>query len=601
MTEKFRIPITAVTVVSTSLLLAISVGIVLYLGFNQAANNTQQLWADQAEAIISSMEQSLESQLNPVQDQALWVAEDINDLSNLSTFDDYMMGTLAAIPQLAGIALVTKAGQSRRWHRDSRQIIDEDWSQRSEIMQWIDSVEVDSRSTWRSPIWVEKPVGTATLLHDIPLFSNQGEFIGVFAQIITIAELSSVISRKHTETGLTPFILYNKDYVLAHPMLISSTRQLQTGTQVLPSIDSFDDIILSRIWTPDDTVDFFSSALTDIEANGVHWGKKFYIYVHRNSMAFGPVPWTIGTYINTSLAGDGVLESLVNAILGGLMVLFISILASVYIGYKVRQPVKAIAIAAKAVKNGDLEAIPDLAENRIREIDDANHAFNNMVQGLKERELIRKTLGRFVPEEVASSLLDGGGNITPRQTEASILFCDIEAFTHLTEILGPTKIAEVLNAFFSDMVAQLEQYGGVVTQFQGDAILATFNVPISDSQHAANAIHAAREMLNHVEQRLFAGQQLNVRIGINSGIVFAGAIGAEGRLNYTVHGDAVNLAARLESMNKEFGTRLLVSENTMKLTDKFDLRKLGQISVRGQSNSINIYTLPEATHEPDTT
>ena len=593
MSDKFRIPITAITVVSTSVLLAISAGIVLYLGFNQAVNNTQRLWADQAEAIIGSMEQSLEFQLNPVRDQALWVAEDVKDLSDLSAYDDYMLGTLAAIPQVAGVALVTSAGQTRRWHRDSREIIDEDWSKRTEIRQWIDSVEADRTSAWRTPIWVEQPVGTATLLHDIPIYTNQGEFIGVFAQIVTIAELSSVISRKHTKTGLTPFILYNKNYVLAHPMLISGTQQLLSSTQVLPSIDAFDDIILSRIWTPDDPVDFFSGALTDIEANGVYWGDKFYIYMHRNSMAFGPVPWTIGAYINTSLAGDGIFKNLINAVLGGLIVLFIAILASVYIGHKVGQPVKAIAIAAKAVESGDLETVPGLEKNWIREIDDANHAFNNMIHGLKERELIRKTLGRFVPEEVASSLLDGGGKITPQQTQATILFCDIESFTQLTETLGPTKIAKVLNAYFSDMVTQLEQYGGVVTQFQGDAILATFNVPVTDPQHAANAIRAARKMLNHVKQRRFSGQQLNIRIGINSGIVFAGAIGAEGRLNYTVHGDAVNLAARLEAMNKEFGTRLLVSENTKALTDQFDLRKLGETSVRGQSNNINIYTLPE--------
>lgn len=593
MSDKFRIPITAITVVSTSVLLAISAGIVLYLGFNQAVNNTQRLWADQAEAIIGSMEQSLEFQLNPVRDQALWVAEDVKDLSDLSAYDDYMLGTLAAIPQVAGVALVTSAGQTRRWHRDSREIIDEDWSKRTEIRQWIDSVEADRTSAWRTPIWVEQPVGTATLLHDIPIYTNQGEFIGVFAQIVTIAELSSVISRKHTKTGLTPFILYNKNYVLAHPMLISGTQQLLSSTQVLPSIDAFDDIILSRIWTPDDPVDFFSGALTDIEANGVYWGDKFYIYMHRNSMAFGPVPWTIGAYINTSLAGDGIFKNLINAVLGGLIVLFIAILASVYIGHKVGQPVKAIAIAAKAVESGDLETVPGLEKNWIREIDDANHAFNNMIHGLKERELIRKTLGRFVPEEVASSLLDGGGKITPQQTQATILFCDIESFTQLTETLGPTKIATVLNAYFSDMVTQLEQYGGVVTQFQGDAILATFNVPVTDPQHAANAIRAARKMLNHVKQRRFSGQQLNIRIGINSGIVFAGAIGAEGRLNYTVHGDAVNLAARLEAMNKEFGTRLLVSENTKALTDQFDLRKLGETSVRGQSNTINIYTLPE--------
>ena len=121
--------------------------------------------------------------------------------------------------------------------------------------------------------------------------------------------------------------------------------------------------------------------------------------------------------------------------------------------------------------------------------------------------------------------------------------------------------------------------------------MATFNVPINNPDHASDAIQAAIKMLTHVKQTSFAEQDLNIRIGINSGSVFAGSIGAEGRLNYTVHGDTVNLAARLEAMNKEYGTRLLVSENTRQLTEQFDLRKLGETSVRGQTRTINVYTI----------
>jgi len=589
---KFRVPVTAITVVSTSILLAISVGSALYLGFNRAAQSTQQLWAGQSEALIGSMEQSLAARLDPIQGQALWIAQDVTDLSNLSDYDDYMLGTLAATPQLAGVALITRQGQIRRWHREDREIISSDWSDRPWMTQWLNQVKAENHATWRDPIWVEQPVAATTLLHDIPIYNVDGEFIGVFAQIVTISELSNVISRQHTETGLTPFILYDKKYVLGHPMLINKTQLSQSSSQVLQSINEFDDIILSRIWTPDDSADFYSGALTDIEANGVFWGDKFYIYLYRDINKYGSAPWTVGAYLNTSLIDDNEFESLITAVSGGVIVLFLAILASIWIGHRVGRPIKAIAAAARMVESGDLHSIPQLGKNRIREIDDANNAFNNMTQGLRERELIRKTLGRFVPEEVASSLLDDGGKITPRQTEATILFCDIESFTQLTESLGPVKIADVLNAYFSAMVHILEQFQGVVTQFQGDAILATFNVPVSDPDHATNAIHAAVNMLKLVDRNRFSGEQLNIRIGINSGTVFAGAIGAEGRLNYTVHGDAVNLAARLESLNKEFSTRLIVSDNTQKLTSSFEFKELGETTVRGQSLAVKLYTLP---------
>jgi adenylate cyclase len=112
------------------------------------------------------------------------------------------------------------------------------------------------------------------------------------------------------------------------------------------------------------------------------------------------------------------------------------------------------------------------------------------------------------------------------------------------------KIVEVLNAYFSAMVDILAQYEDVVTQFQGDAILTMFNVPITNSDHVENAIRAAQEMLSSVSAQSFGGEQLNIRIGINTGPVVAGAIGAKGRLSYTVHDDAVNLASRIEEINK---------------------------------------------------
>ena len=284
-------------------------------------------------------------------------------------------------------------------------------------------------------------------------------------------------------------------------------------------------------------------------------------------------------------------QRLIRALVAALVVLAIAIAASIVVGRKVSTPIKALVKAAESIEGGKFNNVPNLAHSRIRELDDAGDAFNNMVKGLRERQLIRETLGRFVPEEVASSLLAGGGDIEPTQTEATVLFCDIESFTQLTESLGPIRIVEVLNAYFSAMVNVLEDYGGVVTQFQGDAILATFNVPIINPQHANNAVAAAAEMLARVSNNLFARQKLNMRIGINTGTVVAGAIGAEGRLNYTVHGDAVNLAARLESMNKQHGTRLMVSANTVKLADRFSFTELTKTAVRGQSQSITLYTL----------
>ena len=141
------------------------------------------------------------------------------------------------------------------------------------------------------------------------------------------------------------------------------------------------------------------------------------------------------------------------------------------------------------------------------------------------------------------------------------------------------------------MVEILERHDGVVTQFQGDAILATFNVPITNTAHATNALNAALEMYEAVCNREFAGERLAIRVGINTGTVVAGAVGAEGRLSYTVHGDSVNLAARVEALNKDKATSILVTENTAKLTQGFSLSFVGETTVRGQSTPISLYSL----------
>lgn len=196
-----------------------------------------------------------------------------------------------------------------------------------------------------------------------------------------------------------------------------------------------------------------------------------------------------------------------------------------------------------------------------------------------------------MPEEVATSLLASGGSIAPTQAEATILFCDIEAFTRLTETLGPVKTVEVLNDYFSAMVEILERHDGVVTQFQGDAVLATFNVPIENQKHADNAILAAIEMLEKVANTRFFEQTINIRIGLNTGAVVAGAVGAQGRQSYTVHGDAVNLASRLESLNKQHGTRVLISDTTVDRSRLDNFHKVGSTEIRGQSRPVMLYTV----------
>ncbi|MDJ0957071.1 MAG: adenylate/guanylate cyclase domain-containing protein [Arenicellales bacterium] len=208
-----------------------------------------------------------------------------------------------------------------------------------------------------------------------------------------------------------------------------------------------------------------------------------------------------------------------------------------------------------------------------------------------------KDLSRFVPSEVVKQVQTSADGVTAGQGElkqTTILFGDLEGFTSLSEELSPTELINTLNEYFAAVVEPIERYGGVVTQFQGDAILASFNQPKADDDHAANAVRAAIDIQKILSSKTFGkGRRLRSRIGINSGVVVGGLVGTHDRLGYTVHGDDVNLAARLEQLNKDYGTYIIVSASTRELAgpDRFPFKKIGEVQVRGRHSDTTIYTI----------
>ncbi len=173
---------------------------------------------------------------------------------------------------------------------------------------------------------------------------------------------------------------------------------------------------------------------------------------------------------------------------------------------------------------------------------------------MKQLEFISDIFGKYVPESVAKQIVADGGALEPKQSVATILYTDIESFTTTAESIPPKQVVQMLNEYFPAVIEPISRFGGVVNQFQGDAMLVTFNVPLEDADHAQNAVNAAIGIQQASSGRTFAGVPLRTRIGVNTGEVIAGNIGAGDRFNYTVHGDAVNLAARLEQLNKDHGT-----------------------------------------------
>ena len=210
----------------------------------------------------------------------------------------------------------------------------------------------------------------------------------------------------------------------------------------------------------------------------------------------------------------------------------------------------------------------------------------------RQLAIIREVFGKYVPESVVEAIVSGKGHLKPIQTTATVMYSDLEAFMSIVEDMPPIQVVQMLNEYFPAVIEPINRHGGVVNQFQGDAMLVTFNIPVEDPHHADEAVKTACEIQEVVKNRTFAGVSLRTRIGINTGTVIAGNVGSGDRVNYTVHGDAVNQAARLEQLNKVHGTLVLVSGSTVSLlTDTYPLEPVGEVIIRGKHESVELFKL----------
>ncbi|KPK05603.1 MAG: hypothetical protein AMJ64_11320 [Betaproteobacteria bacterium SG8_39] len=589
-----RIPFSTVAVTGLGLFVAAAVGVTLLVSGTAGVRTTQELLAERAESLLDALERRLEARLRPIDAQASWilqsVAEGRVDLDDADRLDAFMSGALGATPQVAAIGITDPTGQVRRWSRSAARAKTEDWSDRPQIIDWLDQGRRQQQPSWRPPLWtsIER---TAVLLHDAPL-RRDGRFLGMLAQIVPLERLSEDFADFAAETGVTPFVLYGEDRVLAHPALREDVRE-DPGADPLPRLREVGDPVLERIRSPDVVSPFGLRALTRAKAVAVRLGDAQHVLITREVGQLGAQSWSVGVHLDPRQDGPSQLQRVMWSLFAGVGVLVLAVVVAAFAGRRLSRPVEAFALAAKRVQAGQLEDVPTLPGSAIAEFDDASQSFNDMVAGLKRSRMIRRTLGRFVSKEVARELMKGGGKIEPLEAEATVLLCDLEGFTPLTQSLGASGVVEFLNQYFEDMVAIIERHRGVITQFQGDAILAVFNVPIADPAHAENAVRAALEMVAAAESRRYAGVQAHNRVGLCTGRVVAGAVGSHGRMTYTVHGNAVNMAARLEVMNKDYGTRVLMSGYTAKQCRGIALRRLADAEVRGYDDRVEMYTPAE--------
>jgi adenylate cyclase len=226
----------------------------------------------------------------------------------------------------------------------------------------------------------------------------------------------------------------------------------------------------------------------------------------------------------------------------------------------------------------------------------------------REKRKVKKLFGRYVSKDVYNQLLEHPeqAELGGARREMSVLFSDIRGFTTVTEKGNPEELVAQLNEYFSRMVEIVFRHQGTVDKFVGDMVMALFGAPLDDPQHADHAVTAAVDMVRELGElnRKWAAEgraQLDIGVGINSGDMIAGNIGSSSIMSYTVIGDNVNLGSRLESLNKDYKTRIIISDATRaRLSGAYDIRPLGDVVVKGKTKPVVIFELkvPSPLPEP---
>jgi adenylate cyclase len=277
--------------------------------------------------------------------------------------------------------------------------------------------------------------------------------------------------------------------------------------------------------------------------------------------------------------------------------LLISVGLGIWIARSVSRPVLQLAEGTRKIGAGDYShRIKVRTEDEIGQL---AGAFNHMSEGLAERDQVRDLLGKVVSPAVATELLRKDVTLGGEEREVTVLFSDLRDFTAMCEASSAQEMLAVLNHYFTRMSAIVEVHRGVVDKYVGDAMMALFGAPLTGQDDADCAMEAALDMSEALDELNRARQAqgrhaLSMGIGINTDVVVAGNMGSQKRLNYTVIGDGVNLASRLETLTKtpEYGARIIVSQFTLERTKgRYRTRRLGQVAVRGKQNQTEIYAL----------
>jgi class 3 adenylate cyclase len=571
----------------------LGIGAVLAIGYYEAARNTDALVLERVEDAIDSARDGLTSIVGPVAAQAREIAAAVRagriDPRDRAAMQSFMSGTLATTPQVVALEMVDTLLRFEPYVRYDQTGALEGLPATVAVARIVDWARDATEPRWvaRWSTVLRQPILTL----ETPIHRPDG-FHGVLISALTLADLSRQVSRIARNTGNPVFILYDRDTVVAHSLV---TGFVPSPEQPLPTIVELGDPTLGGIWDPAGIAVAPEEMVADASGRRVETPDGPVTFVYRGRLGMSADSrYLVGTYYRGSLA-TAELMRLRDMLVAGSVVLALCIVLTILFGRQVSRPVRRLAAAATVIERQKFDAFEPLAPSTISEIDEASRAFNQMVDGLKERQRIRDLFGKYVPNEVVERLIaePGALSLEGERREISLLFSDIAGFTTFAERMPPSDVLRLLNDYLEAVCATIHEHDGIIVDFIGDAVFAIFGAPVAREDHARRALACVRDM-DRVASAFAAARNAEgiafgaTRIGVHTGAATVGNFGSRDRLKYSAAGDVVNTTSRLEGANKFFGTRLLASRLVVDAAGDRDWRPLGRLVLKGRSAELAV-------------
>lgn len=457
--------------------------------------------------------------------------------------------------------------------------------------QWYKNVFENDDISW-SPIYIFSTTNLPGIAGSYPLKDSSGKTIGAIGSDVHLKSMAQILKEntlmkydgflgKNATEGIS-LVINTAGEVIAHPTETDTAKVLGADVKLLP-LESLTDKKIFHVYK------IYKDS-----------GKKEIIFNYNNIDYIAHFTefkeelfkeWIFVTILPIDVFVGAVKEAQFKVLLVSLFILIISTLLISYLTTRISKPVNELVRQADRIRVFDLGGIPMINSN-IFEIQKLQESIARMRRSLE-------AFGKFVPKNLVKQLIDRETEVKIGGTKRklTIFFSDIAGFTTISEKISPDRLMYHLSEYFEEMTRIIMTENGTIDKFIGDAIMAFWGAPQSDAKQALHACQAAlfcqRRLVDLNRQWTYEKRPvLKTRIGLHTGDVIVGNLGSTERMNYTVIGDSVNLAARLEGVNKLYGTEIIISDTVYKEIQEFAItRPLDIVAVKGKKNGIAIYEL----------